>query len=51
MFHKVEANLLKSKVMAGSAFAKENRCDFIDTFLFILIDCLHIVYIEFTLSL
>jgi alcohol dehydrogenase len=29
LFDKVEANPLKSTVMAGSAFAKENNCDFI----------------------
>ena len=29
VFDKVEANPLKSTVMAGGAFAKENGCDFI----------------------
>jgi alcohol dehydrogenase len=29
VFDKVEANPLKSTVMAGAAFAKENQCDFI----------------------
>jgi Alcohol dehydrogenase, class IV len=29
VFDKVQANLLKSTVMAGCAFAKENSCDFI----------------------
>lgn len=29
VFDRIEANPLKSTVMAGAAFAKENRCDFI----------------------